>query len=111
LLAKEERTIQGEFKAIVVKVYMINPWHRLGPQPAALLAVRRSYLTEVPRPIPAAPLVESHRYLIVVLWLFAVARKSVPCLSQVLDRGADAVARGAARCASHVLGRGAHAGA
>jgi hypothetical protein len=39
----------------------------------------------------------------------AVARGS--CLSQILDRGAEATARGAARCTSHVLDRGAQAGA
>jgi hypothetical protein len=37
----------------------------------------------------------------------AVARAAVPCASQVLGRGAQAVARGTARCASHVLDRGA----
>jgi hypothetical protein len=41
----------------------------------------------------------------------AVARGAVPRASQVLDRGAEPVARGTARCASHVLGRGTQAGA
>jgi hypothetical protein len=40
----------------------------------------------------------------------AAYRGAVPCASQVIDRGAEAVARGAARCASHVLDRGAQAG-
>ena len=37
----------------------------------------------------------------------AAARGAVSCASQELDRGAQAVARDAARCAPHVPGRGA----
>jgi hypothetical protein len=96
---------------------------------AARCASQAPYLTEVPRPLPAAPLGVRRRYLAVVLWPLprcasrvinrgaqadargatqvldrgaqAVAWQSVPCASQVLDRGAEVVSRGAARCASH----------
>jgi hypothetical protein len=51
--------------------------------------MRRRYLSEVPSPLFAEPLVVRCRYLIVVLW--PLRRRA----SQVLHRGAQADARGA----------------
>ena len=87
LLANEARTKQGEFKALVVKGHMSDPWHRLRPLPAAPLVVRRRCLIEVPSPLPAVPL---------------VARRTIPwplrrCALRVLNRGAQADARPAVR--------------
>ena len=61
------------------------------PLPAAPLVERRRYLIVVPRPLPAAPLVVRRRHLIVV------PRPLPRCASQLLDRGNDADARGAAQ--------------
>jgi hypothetical protein len=92
LLAKEERTKQGECRALVVKGHMGNPWYRFRPLPAAPLVVRRRRLIEVPSPLPAALLVVRRT----VLWPLR------RCTSRVLNRGAQADARGA----TQVLDRG-----
>jgi hypothetical protein len=120
LLAKEARTKQGEYGALVVKGHFSNPWYRPRPLPAAPLVVRRRYLAVVPRPMPAAPLVVRRRDLTVVprpLSLCALqvldrgAQADARGAAQVLDRGAQAVASGAAHCTSQVFGRGAQANA
>jgi hypothetical protein len=72
----------------VVKGRKSNPWRQLRPLPAAPLVVRRRYLIEVPRPLPA-PFAVRNRYIMVVLWPLP------PCASRVLDRDAHADARGA----------------
>jgi hypothetical protein len=116
LLANEERSNQGDCRALVVKGHMGYPWHRLRPLPAAPLVVRRRYLIEVPRPLPAALLFVRHRHLIVVLWqlprcasrVFNRGDQADVCgATQVLDRGGQAVACGC--CLSRVLDRGAQA--
>jgi hypothetical protein len=62
LFANEARSKQGEYMALVVKGQMSHLWHRLRPQPAAPLVVRRKYLIEVPSSLPAAPLVVHHKF-------------------------------------------------
>jgi hypothetical protein len=86
-LAKEARTTQGEYRALVVNGHMSSPWRRLRPLPAAPLVVRRRYLLEVSCPLLAAPLIVRRRYLIAVL--LPLRR----CVSWVLNRGAHATAR------------------
>ena len=73
LLAKEARTEQGEYGALVVKGHVSNPRYRPRPLPAAPLVVRRRYLAVLPRLLPAAPLVVYRKYLVVVPRSFLAA--------------------------------------
>jgi hypothetical protein len=93
LLATEARTKKCKCGALVVNGQISSPRHRLRPLPAALLVVRRRYLTMVPRLLPrcASQLFDRG------------ARADARGAAQILDRGAQAVARGGARCASQVL--------
>jgi hypothetical protein len=90
------------------------------PLPAAPLVDRRRYLIVAPRPLPAAPLVVCRRYLIVVPRSQLRCASQVPCrgtqadargAAQVLDRSAQGVARSGARCAPQLLDWGAQADA
>jgi hypothetical protein len=82
LLANEERTKQGECRALVVKANI-----RLKLLLAAPLVVRRRYLIEVLSPLPAVPLDVRRK----VLWPLR------RCALRVLNLGAQADARPAVR--------------